>query len=90
MSHHSCLNISLFTCRARRAKLSKPAVIWTHDCDVRGMGLFSILSHKLLCNAKFLRKQECKAVCDIKSRIDPSLSPGMETKLGVAQAFLDP
>ena len=29
-------------------KLSKVAVIWTHDRDVRAMGLFSILRHKLL------------------------------------------
>ena len=29
------------------AKLSKLAVIWTHDRDARGMGLFSILRHKL-------------------------------------------
>ena len=45
--YHSYPEISLFT-----AGLSKIAVIWTHDHDVRDMGLFSIL--RLLCNAKFL------------------------------------
>ena len=33
--------ISLFICRARCEKLSKLAVIWTNDRDVRGMGPFS-------------------------------------------------
>ena len=65
MFYHCHLKISLLICRARCAKLSKPAVIWTHDRDVRGMGLFTILRHKL---------QECKVVCDVKSRIDPCLS----------------
>ena len=71
MFYHSYLKNSLFIYRARHAKLSKLGIIWTHDRDVRAMVLFSIVRHKLLCNAKFLWKQECKAVCDLKSRIDP-------------------
>ena len=34
--------------------LAELAVIWTNDRDMRGMGLFSILRHKWLCNAKFV------------------------------------
>ena len=73
MFHNPYLKIPLFICPAWRAKLSK--LIWTHDRDVRGMGPFSSLRHKLLkvCNAIFLWKQECKAVCEVKS-IDPCLS----------------
>ena len=41
--------ISLFLCRASHANLAELGEIWTHDCDVRGMRLFSILCHKLLC-----------------------------------------
>ena len=37
--------ISLFLCSASHFNLAKLAVlIWTHDCDVRGMGLFSIFT----------------------------------------------
>ena len=38
------------------------------------MGLFSILRHKQLCIPIFKEIFCCKAVCDVKSRIDPSLS----------------
>ena len=44
----SC-RISLFPCHASHINLAELAVIWTHDRDVRGMGLFLILRHKLLC-----------------------------------------
>ena len=75
MFYHSYLKPSLFICRERRATLSKPAVIWTHDRDVRGIGLFSILRHKLLCIPVFKEILHCKkALCDVKSRIDPCLS----------------
>ena len=33
---------------ARSLRRYDTTVIWTHDRDVRGMGLFSILRHKLL------------------------------------------
>ena len=39
--------ISLFLCRASYVNLAEQAVIWTHDYYVKGMGLFSILHHKL-------------------------------------------
>ena len=74
MFDHSYLKIPLFICRARSLKFSKLAVIWTHERAVRGMGLVSTLRNKLLCNAKFLSKLKCNAVCDIKSRVDPWLS----------------
>ena len=53
----------------KHAKSSKLAEIGANNRDVTGMGLFSILRLKLICNAKFLGKQDCKAVCDVKSRI---------------------
>ena len=37
------------------------------------MGLFSILHHKLLCIPVFKEILHCKAVCDVKLRIDPLL-----------------
>ena len=78
MFYHSYmyLKISLFICRARHTKLQHVcilAVIWTHDLDPRGMGLFSILCHKLLCIPIFKEILRCKAVCDVKSRTDPCL-----------------
>ena len=42
-------NVSLFVCHDSHVNLAELAVIWTHDCDVRGMGLFAIIRHKLLC-----------------------------------------
>ena len=44
-----------FSVPCKLRKLGELAVIWTHDRDVRGMGLFLILRHKLLC------------ICDVKS-----------------------
>ena len=70
----TCHRIRLFLCRASHVNLAELAVIWTHDRDVRGMDLFSILRHKLLCIPVFKEILHCKAVCDVKSRIDPCLS----------------
>ena len=64
--------LSLFLCRASYVNVEELAVIWTHDRDVRG--LFSILRHKLLCIPVFKEILHCKAVCDVKLRIDPCLS----------------
>ena len=41
--------ISIFLCRASHVNYAELAVIWTHDRDVRGMGLLPNLCHKLLC-----------------------------------------
>ena len=38
---------------------------------VRGMGLFLVWCHKLICIVLSLCKHACKEVCDIKQRIDP-------------------
>ena len=53
---------------------SEPAVIWTHDRNVRGMGLFLILRHKLLCIPSFKEILHCKGVCEVNLRIDRCLS----------------
>ena len=37
---------------------------------MRGMGLFSILRHKLFCIPVFKEMLHCRAVCDVKSRIE--------------------
>ena len=66
--------ISLFLCRASHVNLAELAVIWTHYRDVRGMGPFPSLRHKVLCNPVFKEILHCKAVRDVKSRIDPCLS----------------
>ena len=43
-------------------------------CERHGSILDFTSQTASVCNAKFLWKQECKAVCDVKSRIDPWLS----------------
>ena len=69
-------NFQIFICQAICTKLSKVhvTVIWTHDRDVRGMGPFPSLRHKVLCNPVFKEILHCKAVRDVKSRIDPCFS----------------
>ena len=42
--------------------------------DVRCVGIFSLLRHKLLIISVFKEILHCKAVCDVNSRIDPCLS----------------
>ena len=45
--------------------------IWTHNnCDVKGMGVFLILRHKLLCIPVFKEILHCQGGSDVKSRID--------------------
>ena len=66
--------IFLFQCRAGHVNWAELAAIWTHDRDARVMGISSILRHKLLCIPVFKEILHCKAVCDVKSRVDPCLS----------------
>ena len=66
--------ISSFLCRESYVNLAELAVIRTHDHNVRGMGLFSILPHKLLRIAIFKEILNCKAACYVKSRMAPCLS----------------
>ena len=72
---HLNSNILRSLCKSPLPKQSPLlAVIWTHDRDVRGMGLLSILRHRLLSIPVFNEILHCKAVCDVTSRIDPWLS----------------
>ena len=41
-----------------------------HDRVRRGVGLFLIWRHKLICISLSLCKHACKSVCEVKSRID--------------------
>ena len=47
-------------------KHAELAVTWTHDCDVKGVSLFSILCHKLFGIPVFKEILHSKAVCDVK------------------------
>ena len=66
--------IFLFLCRASHVNLAELAVIWTHDRCVKGMGLFSWISHDVTAAMLVSPNNEMPAV--LVSRSNP---PGIES-----------
>ena len=59
ISYHFHLKSLLFVFCIRYVKLTKLAVTWTHNCAMRGMGVFLILGRKLCCIQVFKRLLHC-------------------------------
>ena len=69
-THCAFLNwVETFYCVVKVAKSSHHL---SHERASKGMGLFLVWCHRLICIALSLCKHACKEVCDVKQGIDPS------------------
>ena len=53
-------------------KVTKSSHRLSHDRASKGLGLFLVWRHRLICMVLSLCKHVCKEVCDVKQGIDPS------------------